>query len=966
MSRCPEFRRPALPCLNWQLDDNAFTPPLVEPLGAWGAPARGGVSYATDDGGDGGGAAPADPPADVHAEAANSSPASGPPQAKLAEAHMTVLAAAPRDPEEEHEEEEYSACEDVGDAEVGVDEAKENLKSIAVTMLVVLFWGLVLGPCHIGYALHDVSCEGDAERRRKVCEPCGRGTRILPLFGDFERSWPTGLLIVLYFVGLLWIFQGIGLVCDQFMSAIEEITSRESEIWVEVRPGMKRLFTTQTWNDTVANLTLMALGSSAPEILLNVVEICLGDFFAGELGPSTIVGSAAFNLLIITAVCVSSLPVGEVRKVEGTRVFAVTATISVLAYVWLILILQVFSPDRVDILEALLTLSFFPLLVLIAFLADKGYFCFGWQPPRIEWNKTEDMIRKQYGSDLTSEALDLMLRERKRSEAKLVPSRSIVRKAFVDSLTGSKRQSTQTFSGLKADGSLQFGFARRKISVIEGDGFANVKVIATRVPSAFICIKYATVEGSAKEGVRYKQTSGELIFRPFQLEAVIKVPIIDNDIFDHDEEFQVRLFDLEVLPSPKGRVIGVGSPPTPKLFRDVAEVTVINDDMPGTLDFDTELAYVKPGQRASIGVMRTSGCTGRISCSYKTVDDTAIAGRDFDFTTGVLTFEADVAHQSLEIPIRPAREGKPDEGFLVILYDATDGAVFDAQTNGGSTQAICKVMIPGNIPKTVLKKVANVMYKLKPDWESLGLYREQFEAAFFCNGGPAEQAEATVVDWVFHALSLFWKVLVAFIPPPALHGGWLCFWSALLMIGVVTLLVGEMASLLGCVLGIPDDITAITLVALGTSLPDTFASKVAAQQNPTADDCIGNVTGSNCVNVFLGLGLPWTIGSLYWNGQGRTTEWDNRVYRGKTLGEMFGDTYPSGGFMVPATGLSFSVTVFALCAAVCLSLLVIRRVAYGGELGGQRAQCWRDSGILLMLWFVYIGASVVFSSTQES
>jgi solute carrier family 8 (sodium/calcium exchanger) len=26
------------------------------------------------------------------------------------------------------------------------------------------------------------------------------------------------------------------------------------------------------WNPTVANLTLMALGSSAPEILLNVIE----------------------------------------------------------------------------------------------------------------------------------------------------------------------------------------------------------------------------------------------------------------------------------------------------------------------------------------------------------------------------------------------------------------------------------------------------------------------------------------------------------------------------------------------------------------------------------------------------------------------------------------------------------------------------------------------------------------------
>ena len=58
----------------------------------------------------------------------------------------------------------------------------------------------------------------------------------------------------------------------------------------------------------MANLTLMALGSSAPEILLSVIEIVGNGFKAGELGPGTIVGSAAFNLLCISAVCVAGVP----------------------------------------------------------------------------------------------------------------------------------------------------------------------------------------------------------------------------------------------------------------------------------------------------------------------------------------------------------------------------------------------------------------------------------------------------------------------------------------------------------------------------------------------------------------------------------------------------------------------------------------------------------------------------------
>ena len=55
---------------------------------------------------------------------------------------------------------------------------------------------------------------------------------------------------------------------------------------------------------------------------------------------------------------------------------------------------------------------------------------------------------------------------------------------------------------------------------------------------------------------------------------------------------------------------------------------------------------------------------------------------------------------------------------------------------------------------------------------------------------------------------------------------------------------------------------------------DTFASKVAAQQDPYADASVGNVTGSNAVNVFLGIGIAWTIAALYHKS-------NNQVFRVK-------------------------------------------------------------------------------------
>lgn len=123
--------------------------------------------------------------------------------------------------------------------------------------------------------------------------------------------------------------------------------------------------------------------------------------------------------------------------------------------------------------------------------------------------------------------------------------------------------------------------------------------------------------------------------------------------------------------------------------------------------------------------------------------------------------------------------------------------------------------------------------------------------------------DVTCGEAIFHLISMPWKFIFALIPPKKMCGGWLAFFVALSLIGFIVSIVGEFAGLLGCTLSIKTSVTAITLVALGTSLPDTFASKAAAQSSEFADSAIGNVTGSNSVNVFLGMGLPWCIATVY-------------------------------------------------------------------------------------------------------
>jgi len=157
------------------------------------------------------------------------------------------------------------------------------------------------------------------------------------------------------------------------------------------------------------------------------------------------------------------------------------------------------------------------------------------------------------------------------------------------------------------------------------------------------------------------------------------------------------------------------------------------------------------------------------------------------------------------------------------------------------------------------------------------------------------------VEAFMHFLTIGWKVFFALIPPRRIGGGWLAFIVSLAFIGIVTAVIGEFATLLGCVLGIKDSVTAITFVALGTSMPDTLASKTAAQSSDSADSAVGNITGSNSVNVFLGLGLPWTIATIYYIANDK------------------------GAYIVPSGPLIFSVMLFVGTSVCCFIVLALRR-----------------------------------------
>jgi cation:H+ antiporter len=90
-------------------------------------------------------------------------------------------------------------------------------------------------------------------------------------------------------------------------------------------------------------------------------------------------------------------------------------------------------------------------------------------------------------------------------------------------------------------------------------------------------------------------------------------------------------------------------------------------------------------------------------------------------------------------------------------------------------------------------------------------------------------------------------------------------WKSVLLIlaGLALLVIGGRAIVysaveLATIFGIPERIIALTIISIGTSLPELATSAVAAYKKQ-ADIAISNVVGSNIFNIFLVLGVSAVI-----------------------------------------------------------------------------------------------------------
>jgi len=640
------------------------------------------------------------------------------------------------------------------------------------------------------------------------------------------------------------------------------------------------------------------------------------------------------------------------------------------------------SKDCVEPWEGALTFLFFPILVVLAFLADIGYFSSNRKEATQKRVVAADMaqeelaayiskVRRQHGVELTDEQVMKIIEH----ETAQPLSRAAHRVAATREMTGAKKikhSDDKAFTVGKVEGTsddkmkerrasiqknqVRVEFAAERYSVLESCKECVIPVVKTGGEQGLVVtVKYATRDGTAHAGQDYITTEGSVVFEAGVDKQEIRIPIIDDAAYEEDEDFYLDMLSVTCTGSViQYEVVG---------DKKVATITIIDDDDPGMLSFEHESVDVTESPEdvvKQIKVLRKNGSTGKISCHYRTENATAVAPEDFEGLDAELELESGQMSATIDIVIKAKGRYEGHEMFRLYLTDPKNHAKFDPNTDGGAETCICSINIwADESQKQAVDQMAKVL-KLNWDKARIGTsnWADQFINAIKVNGGEDDDGSPSVGDYVLHVFSLPFKLLFAFIPPTDYAGGWVTFCVALVFIGGVTAVIGDIAGLLGCCMNVPDSITAITFVALGTSLPDTFASKSAAVQDQYADASIGNVTGSNSVNVFLGLGLPWLIGSLYWYGN-PSDKWKEKY-------PELSKVYPDGRFIVKSGDLGFSVTVFTLVAIVCLGTLLLRRRVVGYELGGHKGMKIASSIFFVMLWFVYVGLSSWNAIQSES
>ena len=215
--------------------------------------------------------------------------------------------------------------------------------------------------------------------------------------------------------------------------------------------------------------------------------------------------------------------------------------------------------------------------------------------------------------------------------------------------------SNATLAKGRARGTVEDDDPPPTVSVGDDDGPEDVGELefAVTLGSASgreVTVSYGTADGSAVADADYAEVREALTFAAGETAKTVRVAVVDDDLHESDETFELVLSDPDgAVP---GTARGTGS------IRD-------NDEPPPTIGLDAASGVEGGTADFVVSLDKPSGQT--VTVAYATSDGTAAAGEDYEAADGVLTLAPTRMSGTIAVELVDDAVDEPNETFALSL-----------------------------------------------------------------------------------------------------------------------------------------------------------------------------------------------------------------------------------------------------------------------------------------------------------
>jgi len=182
-----------------------------------------------------------------------------------------------------------------------------------------------------------------------------------------------------------------------------------------------------------------------------------------------------------------------------------------------------------------------------------------------------------------------------------------------------------------------------------------------------VTVDYETADQSATVGRDYHQLTDTLVFAPGETEKTVTVPVLGDEEVESEETLLLLLSDAAV---------GI-------IIDNEATGTIANDDLPSLSIPNIEVSEGDRGANNAVFQVRLSAqAIDPVTFNYSTQDGTAVAGSDYEQTTGVLTINPGQIQGTIAVPIIGDISLEPDETFFLQLTNINNGQPNTVEARG--------------------------------------------------------------------------------------------------------------------------------------------------------------------------------------------------------------------------------------------------------------------------------------------